>query len=92
MKKRRKIVKLPEEIREAREERIRDQLKHIPKSMYDRYLRIINGKSKSQAAAMKCLDCCGWQLQEVAKCEAYGCPLWNVVVAPRKYAEKAPAR
>lgn len=31
---------------------------------------------RSRAIKEKCMNCCGWQRNEVARCTSYSCPLW----------------
>lgn len=35
------------------------------------------GKSRKNAIAAKCLDCCCYQQEEVRLCQANACPLWE---------------
>ena len=45
----------------------------------DKFKKLAAKAQKSRTAAMrlKCLDCCGWQRQEVANCACRNCPLWS---------------
>lgn len=53
--------------------RRRSQMPKIHLGTYDKALR-----GRSMAAGIKafCLECCGWQKEEVRRCTAPGCPLY----------------
>lgn len=36
-----------------------------------------NRMTRAEAIRAKCVDCCGFQAGEVAKCTAIECPLWR---------------
>lgn len=48
----------------------------IPERYQRIYMKAMAGKSRKAAMHAQCLDCCGWQGHEVAKCTDTGCPLY----------------
>ena len=59
--------------------------KRVPVAYRGIYKRAMAGGSKAFAGKAKCLDCCGWQREEVALCTTLTCPLWKV----RPYQKRA---
>jgi hypothetical protein len=50
---------------------------HVPRRYRGPHRRALTGEvSPRQAIKAKCLDCCGWQAEEVRQCTVRGCPLW----------------
>lgn len=41
------------------------------------YIKAMTTRSLKAAVNSKCLDCCCWQSNEVKKCTAVDCPLYN---------------
>jgi hypothetical protein len=62
----------------------------MPETCRRTYLRAMQGKSLSAAVKAFCMECVGWDRQEVARCTAPACPLYpyrpfgRVPVAGRK--------
>lgn len=52
----------------------RDDVPAQYRPMYD---RAMSGRSRRAAIKAHCLECCGWQRGEVARCTAPGCPLFQ---------------
>lgn len=48
-------------------------------NMFERLVKSSSGKRISRAKAIryKCLDCCGYQSNEVRDCPSVSCPLWR---------------
>jgi len=60
----------------TREEKIAERLQHIPQSFRATYKRAVSGKGFRAAISAQCLECCGWQREEVKNCADLACPLW----------------
>ena len=55
-----------------------ERLEQVPSSMRKTFMDAYEGKAGLRAAIKaKCQDCSSWQREEIANCEARGCPLWN---------------
>ena len=52
------------------------KLAQIPKSYHSLYLRAMNGKSRASAIKAFCLECVGWERNEVKMCTEPDCPLY----------------
>lgn len=64
---------------------INQAMDSMPKVSRMRYAKCMSGKiSLRSAIKMKCLECVGYQRNEVTLCSSYGCPLWPY----RPYKEK----
>jgi hypothetical protein len=48
----------------------------VPSAYREIYKKAMAGKSRKAAMHAFCLECCGWQRQEVSKCSDAGCPLY----------------
>jgi len=48
----------------------------IPKKYQILYEKAISGQSKTSAIHVHCLECCGWQKEEVKKCTDINCALF----------------
>ena len=48
----------------------------IPRKYQGIYDRAMSGKSRKAAIRAFCLECCGWERNEVALCTDPGCPLF----------------
>ena len=59
----------------AREGALR-RLTQMRVSMRVRYLRAMSGKSMAAAIHSQCLECVGWEREEVRLCTAPACPLY----------------
>ena len=54
-------------------------VKTCPASLRKQYVESLNGESgKARALKVKCLECSGWDREEVKKCTVKSCPLWQV--------------
>lgn len=40
------------------------------------YEKAMSGRSRKAAMRVFCLECCGWQVNEVFECTDVGCPLY----------------
>ena len=49
---------------------------NVPGKYQAMYKRAMAGKSRKAAMHAQCLECCGWQGQEVLRCTDTGCPLY----------------
>ena len=62
----------------ARQSAIAERAAQMPKSCRRRYLKATRGKASPRVAIKAfCLECCGWQRQEVRICTNLACPLWE---------------
>ncbi len=53
------------------------RLENTPKKLKNRYLSAALGKASIRSAVRSfCLECIGWEREEVTKCTAYACPLY----------------
>lgn len=59
-----------------RAERIRKHRSDIPKIYRRTYDRAMQGKSHKSAVKAFCLECCGWQKEEVRHCTSLACSLY----------------
>lgn len=57
----------------------RDLLATCPQASRDRWksTALRAGKSRKAAIRLKCLECCAWQMAEVARCQIRDCALWG---------------
>ena len=53
------------------------RLADCPAKFRNLYRRAWSGKSRQAAIRIHCLECCGWQAREVAKCSAPACALYE---------------
>jgi hypothetical protein len=62
----------------SREEQIEERRRGIPKMYKGIYDKAVseNNRNRKSAITAQCLECCGWQRIEVAKCSDMACPLW----------------
>lgn len=63
----------------------------IPMKYLPLYRQGREGKAKAAIRAA-CLECCGWQQAEVAKCTVTGCPLFNLRNKAAQYDVEKPDR
>jgi len=73
------------ESRAKAEKRITRRRDDIPKPYRRTYDRALSGRSLKAAVKAQCLECMGWQREEVRACASYPCPLWPY----RDYQESA---
>jgi len=52
----------------------------------------IKNLNRRQAIRERCLNCSGWEVSQVTKCEFIDCPLWNYRTAAGKQNPKARAK
>ena len=69
-----------------RQEKIDKRLSQIPPIHKAVYKNAITGKSRKDAIKAQCLECCGWQKEEVRLCTDLACPLY--VFRPYKQRSK----
>lgn len=53
-------------------------IKALNASFQNTFIKAYDEKSKANAIKAKCQDCCCFVRDEITKCEAYTCPLWEV--------------
>ena len=74
-----RIQGLLDRVRPDRRPQIEKRLAQVPRSLRANYLRTVTGtRSMKLRCKMFCLECCGWQKDEVAQCTAKACPLWEI--------------
>lgn len=61
-----------------RDEQIAERLNQMPTKYRATYRRAIKGRSLRACVNSQCLECCGWQRVEVARCSDLACPLYAV--------------
>lgn len=61
----------------ARRPAVENRLSQMPKTYRNTYLRAVGGKSPRAAIKAFCLECVGWQREEVVRCTAPACPLYT---------------
>ena len=76
------LDQLDEHLAPARMARVRRKLANVPDRYKPLYLRALlsaaTGRgSMRQAIKAHCLECCGWQRNEVRDCTSIACPLWD---------------
>lgn len=49
---------------------------NMPSSYIRNYEKAMLGKSRKEAIKAKCLDCAGWQREEIKNCPIDTCPLF----------------
>ncbi len=59
-----------------RDEQIAERLRQMPPKYRAIYCRAVKGKGLRACVNAQCLECCGWQSGEVARCTDHGCPLY----------------
>ena len=60
----------------TRQEQIEHRRAQIPKLYRGIYDKAVAGRSRKAAMHAFCLECCGYQIQEVYLCTDLGCPLY----------------
>jgi len=60
----------------SKDDTIARRLAEMPPKYRGIYKRAMTGKSRKAALRAFCLECCGWQRVEVARCTAPACPLF----------------
>lgn len=60
----------------ARRSAVERRLSQMPKIYRRTYLLAVGGRSPKAAIKASCLECIGWQREEVARCTASACPLY----------------
>lgn len=58
-------------------ERIAKRRADMPKAYRGIYDKAMSGQSKAAAIHSFCLECMGWQREEVRLCTSNACPLWR---------------
>jgi len=72
----------------TRDEQIAERLRQMPPKYQATYRRAVKGRSLRACINSQCLECCGYQIAEVAACTDCGCPLW--AARPYRSAGTAP--
>jgi hypothetical protein len=66
-----------------------DRLAEMPQIYRKQYMKAVNRKSLRAAIKAHCLECCGWEREEVKLCTDTGCPLFQYrPFVPRAVASK----
>lgn len=61
----------------ARQSAVADRSEQMPRSCRAGYLKATRGKASPRVAIKAfCLECVGWNRQDVQRCTATACPLW----------------
>ena len=60
----------------AQTAKIKNLLEQMPESCRRGYAKAMLGKSLSAAVKAHCLECVGWEREEVRRCTAPACPLF----------------
>jgi hypothetical protein len=71
-------------VTEEQKAKIREVLKNSPRVTLDEKVKVDMAKDyrtekplpRPRAIREKCMNCCGWQRNEVLMCTSYSCPLW----------------
>ena len=62
----------------ARQSAIAERLAQMPRSFRRTYRKATRGEASPRMAIKAfCMECCGWQRKEVARCSGWACPLWT---------------
>lgn len=74
-----RYLELKNDIPEGRRGQIEAKLEKMPKGARYGYLRATLRKTSAKTAIKAhCLECCGYVREEVAKCSAKACTLWQL--------------
>ena len=57
-------------------EKIEKRLNDIPQKYKNHYRKAMTGKHRASAVKAFCLECMGWEREEVRKCTSVACPLY----------------
>ena len=57
-------------------DKIQKRLNDIPIHYKNNYIKAVSGKSRSAGVKAFCLECMGWQREEVRICTSVACPLF----------------
>lgn len=57
-------------------DQIADRLSQMPPTSKGTYLRAMKGNSPTAAIKAHCMECVGWQREEVRQCTGRACPLF----------------
>jgi hypothetical protein len=60
----------------TREQQIEKRLEQMPRIYRAIYRSAAKGKSRKAAIHAQCLECCGYEKEEVRECTDSGCPLY----------------
>ena len=71
----------------TREERIQQRSDQMPMSCRRTYKKAVGKKSMRAALDSSCLECVGYQREEIKACTDLACPLWSY--RPYSVSEKA---
>ncbi|MGA2091851.1 MAG: hypothetical protein ABSH16_00390 [Sedimentisphaerales bacterium] len=63
---------------DKRAEKITERLGNIPRAYRATYERAVDGKSLRASINSFCLECVGWQKEEIRNCSDLACPLYAV--------------
>ena len=62
--------------RRTMNDKIQKRLNDIPINYKNNYIKAVSGKSRTAAVKAFCLECMGWQREEVRNCTSVACPLY----------------
>ena len=57
-------------------DKIQKRLDDIPINYKNTYKKAMTGRYRAAAVKAFCLECMGWQREEVRKCNSVACPLY----------------
>lgn len=58
---------------------IKKSLETTPETLRNQYIKTLAGKTSPRISIkIKCLECVGWEREEVARCTSYNCPLYKL--------------
>jgi hypothetical protein len=57
-------------------EKIQKRLNDMPMSYRNTYKKAMTGKYRASGVKAFCLECMGWEREEVRKCNSVACPLY----------------
>jgi len=72
------------------DEQIEKRLAEMPNSYRRKYLRAMSGRSMKSAIKSFCLECVGYQREEVKLCTDLGCPLYPYRPTSASYTVRHP--
>jgi len=72
------VEKTLERLDPVKRKQVRDRVENIPESRIRAYLKATLGNgSPSNAIKAHCMECVGWNTNEIKECTCYGCALYE---------------
>ena len=69
----------PQSLRTHRDGVVTKRLQKVPSKHRKLYLKVMNGEaSPRQCITVMCMECVGWQRNDVAHCTSLACPLYRL--------------